>query len=59
MRRCAHADSQARALCRPEWTRFDDESVSVVGGWGAVCDACARRRLLPTVLFYERAASHF
>ncbi len=45
--------------CRPEWTRFDDASVSVVGGWGAVCDACARGHLLPTVLFYERAASHF
>jgi hypothetical protein len=33
--------------------------VSVVGGWDAVCDACARGHLLPTVLFYERIASHF
>jgi hypothetical protein len=54
-----NAESHTRVLDRPEWTRFDDASVSVVGGWAAVGDACARGCLLPTVLFYERAASHF
>jgi hypothetical protein len=36
------------------WTRFDDAAVTRVGGWAAVCDACARGHLQPTVLFYER-----
>ena len=38
------------------WTRIDDASVTSVGSWDAVCDACARGHLQPTVLFYERAA---
>ncbi len=38
----------------PVWTRFDDASVTVVGGWDALCSACARGHLQPTVLFYER-----
>jgi hypothetical protein len=37
----------------PEWTRFDDASVTRVGNWDAMCDACARGHLQPTVLFYE------
>jgi hypothetical protein len=36
------------------WTRFDDAAVTRVGAWAAVCDACARGHLQPTVLFYER-----
>jgi hypothetical protein len=38
------------------WTRIDDASVTVVGSWEALCVACARGHLQPTVLFYERAA---
>jgi hypothetical protein len=41
------------------WTRFDDASVTHVGGWQAVCDACARGHLQPTVLFYEEAETSF
>lgn len=37
----------------PAWTRFDDAAVTHVGGWQAVCDACARGHLQPTVLFFE------
>ena len=39
------------------WTRIDDASVTVVGSWEALCVACARGHLQPTVLFYERAAA--
>jgi len=35
------------------WTRFDDATVSEVGGWEALSVACARGHLQPTVLFYE------
>jgi hypothetical protein len=35
----------------------------VVGGWEALCSACSRGHLQPTVLFYERvreqALPHF
>jgi hypothetical protein len=41
------------------WTRYDDASVSVVGSWEAVCSACARGHLQPTVLFYEHVPSCF
>ncbi len=44
---------------RPVWTRYDDASVSVVGSWEAVCSACARGHLQPTVLFYEHVPSCF
>ena len=44
---------------RPEWSRFDDASVTRVGGWDSVCDACARGHLQPTVLFYERLPHAF
>ena len=40
--------------CSPQWTRIDDASVTVVGSWEALCAACARGHLQPTVLFYER-----
>jgi hypothetical protein len=43
----------------PAWTRFDDAAVTAVGGWQAVCDACARGHLQPTVLFYELADTCF
>jgi len=36
------------------WTRFDDTAVTLVGGWEALCSACSRGHLQPTVLFYER-----
>jgi len=38
------------------WTRFDDATVAPVGSWADLCSACARGRLQPTVLFYERVA---
>ena len=46
------------AFCRTDegwgpWTRFDDSSVTVIGDWPALVDACARGHLQPTVLFYE------
>ena len=41
------------------WTRFDDAAVSAVGSWDAVCDACARGHLQPTVLFYARVYDTF
>jgi hypothetical protein len=41
----------------PEWTRFDDASVSRVGRWADVCAACAKGHLQPTVLFYEQPAA--
>jgi hypothetical protein len=44
----------------PAWTRFDAAGATVVnGGWAAVCDACARGRLQPSVLFYEHTATCF
>jgi hypothetical protein len=46
-------------LVRHEWSRFDDASVTRVGGWDAVCDACARGHLQPTVLFYEKLPQLF
>ena len=49
--RCGSADA---CSSRPDWSRFDDASVARVGSWEAVCDACARGHLQPTVLFYER-----
>ena len=39
------------------WTKVDDASVSEVGSWEALRDACARGHLQPTVLFYERTMS--
>jgi hypothetical protein len=51
-------DARSRAGAGPWdatiWTRFDDAAVTRVGAWAAVCDACARGHLQPTVLFYER-----
>ena len=38
----------------PVWTRFDDAAVTELGSWEAVCAACAKGHLQPTVLFYER-----
>jgi hypothetical protein len=45
----------------PSWTRFDAAGATVVtgGGWAAVCNACAREHLQPSVLFYEHAATCF
>jgi len=64
--RCALCRAVRRALrvlmrvrCRPAWTRFDDTSVTRVGGWEALCDACARGHLQPTTLFYEREEHSF
>jgi hypothetical protein len=33
--------------------------VARVGGWDALCDACARGHLQPTILFYERLPQLF
>jgi hypothetical protein len=43
----------------PAWTRFDAAGATAVGGWADVCDACARDRLQPSVLFYEHTATCF
>jgi hypothetical protein len=43
----------------PAWTRFDAAGATAVGGWADVCDACARGRLQPSVLFYEHTATCF
>jgi hypothetical protein len=49
---------EPRCFCSAIWTRIDDASVTVVGSsWEALCVACARGHLQPTVLFYERAAA--
>ena len=38
------------------WVMFDDESVSLVGGWQDVIVKCEAGRIQPSVLFYEQAA---
>ena len=39
--------------------RFDAGGAAAVGGWAAVCDACARARLQPEALFFERTLTVF
>ena len=41
------------------WSRFDDAGVGEIGDWAALCAACARERLQPTVLFFELEPSNF
>jgi hypothetical protein len=55
--RCAPVPVVPRCFRSAIWTRIDDASVTVVGSWEALCVACARGHLQPTVLFYERAAA--
>ena len=56
-RRCAPLLTRQ---CRsPVWMRFDAAGAAAVGGWAAVCDACARARLQPEALFFERTLTVF
>lgn len=46
----AFAFSQELSL----WLLFDDEAITLVGNWNAVCRAMMAKRLQPSLLLYER-----